>query len=145
MNFETELIYLKERIENAESMDDLDYLRRTNEKKYWWTSIFFIGLFYALNGKVGKMILAWLLSAVTLGIYGIYIIYTSYKDQKEFNDQMEFYILKRKKELGKTNSSSNNDPIVSDENDDPNFCPSCGNKIEEGLQFCGNCGTGISK
>ncbi|MEA4957581.1 hypothetical protein SDC9_30484 [bioreactor metagenome] len=114
MNFETELMYLKERIEKAESLDDLEYLRRTNEKKYWWTSILITGLFYGLNGKVGKMILGWIVGVITLGIYSLYLIYTSYKDQKEFNDQMEFYILNRKKELEKTNISSTNNSIVSD-------------------------------
>jgi len=99
MNFEIELMYLKERIEKADTIEDLEFLRRTNEKKYWWSSIFIAGLFYALNGKVGKMILGWLISAITFGIYGLYLIYTSYQDEKEFNDQMEFYILQRKKQL----------------------------------------------
>lgn len=145
MNFEPELMYLKERIENAESTDDLDYLRRTNEKNYWWTSIFFTGLFYGLNGKVGKMIVGWIVGIITFGIYSLYLIYTSYKDQKEFNDQMEYYILKRKKELEKTTTPSTNDPIVSDESTNLSFCPSCGKEVEQGLQFCGNCGTGLSK
>ncbi|MCL2688094.1 MAG: hypothetical protein FWE58_06120 [Methanobrevibacter sp.] len=101
MNFETELEYVKGKIENAETKDDLEYLRRVNEKKYWWTSILITGLFYGLNGDVGKMILSWILSAITFGIYGLYIVYTSYKDEKEFNDKMEFYILTRKKELNK--------------------------------------------
>ena len=99
MIFETELEYVKEKIEKAETRDDLDYIRRINEKKYWWTSILITGLFYALNGNIGKMILSWILSAITFGIYGLYIMYTSYKDEKDFNDKMEFYILKRKKEL----------------------------------------------
>ena len=45
------------------------------------------------------MIISWLLSAVTLGIYYLYLIYTSYKDEEAFNNEMERYILKRKKEL----------------------------------------------
>ncbi|MCQ2738273.1 MAG: hypothetical protein MJ224_06655 [archaeon] len=81
----------------------MEYLRRTNEKKYWWSSIFIVGLFYGLNGKAGKMILSWIISVFTLGIYGIYIIYKSYKDQKEFNDSMELAIFKRKKELDQIN------------------------------------------
>jgi len=101
MEFETEFEYVKEKIEKAETKDDLDYIRRVNEKKYWWTSILIIGLFYGLNGNVGKMILSWILSAITFGIYGLYIMYTSYKDEKEFNDQMELCILRRKKELNK--------------------------------------------
>ncbi|MDD6257110.1 hypothetical protein [Methanobrevibacter boviskoreani] len=107
MNFEVELMHLKERIENAEDLDELEFLRRTNEKKYWWTSILVAGLFYGLNGKVGKMILSWILSPLTLGIYYLYLIYTSHKDQKEFNDQMEYYILKRKKELNGALTTSN--------------------------------------
>lgn len=99
MNFENELITLKRNIKNAEDNDELEYLRRTNEKKYWWTSIFITGLFYGLNGKVGKMILGWLLCWTI--IYPFYLIYTSYKDQKEFNKGMEEAILKRKKELKK--------------------------------------------
>lgn len=99
MIFDTELLLLKDKIECAEDVDELNYLRRVNEKKYWWTSIFVLGLFYALNGKVGKMIVTWIVSCFTFGIYGLYVIYTSYKDQNEFNNQMEYYILKRSKEL----------------------------------------------
>ncbi len=51
MNFEKELQILQMQIKTAEDVDELDYLRRTNEKKYWWTNIFFCGLFYGLNGK----------------------------------------------------------------------------------------------
>lgn len=99
MNFENELQLLKMKIKDAEDVDELDYLRRTNEKKYWWTNIFLTGLFYGLNGKVGKMILSWIIAPITLGIYHLYLIYTAHKDQKEFNDAMEYAILKRKKEL----------------------------------------------
>ena len=68
--------------------------------------IFIAGLFYGLNGKVGKMIITWFVSVITLGIYALYIIYRSYKDETEFNNQMEYYILQRSKELkGKINSS----------------------------------------
>lgn len=45
------------------------------------------------------MIVTWIVSCFTFGIYGLYVIYTSYKDQNEFNNQMEYYILKRSKEL----------------------------------------------
>lgn len=45
------------------------------------------------------MILGWLLCWTI--IYPFYLIYTSYKDQKEFNKGMEEAILKRKKELKK--------------------------------------------
>jgi len=101
MNFENELLYLKEKIEIAETADDLNYLRIVNEKKYWWTSILLTGLFYGLNGKIGKMIISWIINPFTFWIYGIYLIFTSYKDEKEFNERMEFYIMKRKKELDK--------------------------------------------
>ena len=97
--FDPELRILKQNIMNAKDVDELEYLKITNEKKYWWSSILLCGLFYGLNGKVGKMIISWLLSAVTLGIYYLYLIYTSYKDEEAFNNEMERYILKRKKEL----------------------------------------------
>ena len=106
MIFNEELTLLKEKIANAEDVDELNYIRTTNQKKYWWTSIFIAGLFYGLNGKVGKMIITWFVSVITLGIYALYIIYRSYKDETEFNNQMEYYILQRSKELkGKISSS----------------------------------------
>ena len=106
MIFDEELTLLKEKIANAEDVDELNYIRTTNQKKYWWTSIFIAGLFYGLNGKVGKMIITWFVSVITLGIYALYIIYRSYKDETKFNNQMEYYILQRSKELkGKINSS----------------------------------------
>ena len=55
MIFDEELTLLKEKIANAEDVDELNYIRTTNQKKYWWTSIFIAGLFYGLNGKVGNM------------------------------------------------------------------------------------------
>ena len=97
--FDPELIMLKQKIMNAKDVDELEYLKITNEKKYWWSSILLCGLFYGINGKIGKMIISWILSAVTLGIYYLYLIYTSYKDEEAFNNEMERYILKRKKEL----------------------------------------------
>ena len=78
MIFDEELTLLKEKIANAEDVDELNYIRTTNQKKYWWTSIFIAGLFYGLNGKVGKMIITWFVSVITLGIYALYIIYRSY-------------------------------------------------------------------
>lgn len=38
MIFDEELTLLKEKIANAEDMDELNYIRTTNQKKYWWTS-----------------------------------------------------------------------------------------------------------
>ena len=105
MIFDKELLVLRERIEKAENIDELNYLRRTNEKKYWWTSIFVAGLFYALNGHVGKMIVTWIVGIITFGIYALWIIYTSYRDENEFNNQMEYFILKRTNELKKQPSS----------------------------------------
>lgn len=142
MIFDTELLLLKDKIENAEDMDELNYLRTVNEKKYWWTSIFVAGLFYALNGKVGKMIVTWILSFITLGIYALYVIYTSYKDQNEFNNQMEYYILKRSKELkGKTNKSpsdNSNDEVITFN------CPNCGDEVNSSTKFCPNCGDEVT-
>lgn len=66
MIFDEELTLLKEKIANAEDVDELNYIRTTNQKKYWWTSIFIAGLFYGLNGKVGKMIITWFVSVITL-------------------------------------------------------------------------------
>ena len=37
--FEIKLLKLKEEIREAEDLDELEYLRKTNEKKYWWSSI----------------------------------------------------------------------------------------------------------
>ena len=101
MNFEKELLFLKEKIEIAETIDDLNYLRIVNEKKYWWASILIAGLFYGLNRKIWKMVLAWIINPFTFWIYGVYLIFTSYRDEKEFNERMEFYITIRKKELNK--------------------------------------------
>jgi len=99
MIFDDELNMLEQKIANAQDIDELNYLRTTNEKKYWWSSIFVAGLFYGLNGKVGKMIIIWILSVITLGIYALYIMYKSYKDENEFNNRMEYAILQRTKQL----------------------------------------------
>ena len=37
MIFDEELTLLKEKIANAEDVDELNYIRTTNQKKYWWT------------------------------------------------------------------------------------------------------------
>lgn len=147
MHFENELYVLKGRIEKAQDIEELNYLRLTNEKKYWWTSIFVVGLFYALNGDVGKMIISWILSVFTLGIYGLYIIYTSYKDEEEFNNQMEYYILQRTKELkGNAGTTSRASPQTNQETvipEDTFECPSCGFELSESLKFCPNCGSKV--
>ena len=53
MIFDEELTLLKEKIANAEDVDELNYIRTTNQKKYWWTSIFirFILWFERKSGK----------------------------------------------------------------------------------------------
>ena len=90
MIFDEELTLLKEKIANAEDMDELNYIRTTNQKKI----------------LVDQHIYCRFISVITLGIYALYIIYRSYKDETEFNNQMEYYILQRSKELkGKINSS----------------------------------------
>ncbi|MCQ2972503.1 MAG: hypothetical protein MJ209_04375 [archaeon] len=106
MNFEEELQVVLSNIKNAQDEAELNYIRKVNEKQYWWTSIFICGLFYGLNGKIGKMILFWVISALgiillfipTIICY-IYSVYMSYKNQKEFNDAMEYAILQRIREL----------------------------------------------
>ncbi len=47
------------------------------------------------------MIVTWIVGIITFGIYALWIIYTSYRDEKEFNNQMEYFILKRTNELRK--------------------------------------------
>ena len=47
------------------------------------------------------MIVTWIVGIITFGIYALWIIYTSYRDEKEFNNQMEYFILKRINELRK--------------------------------------------
>lgn len=117
-SYGNELKILKEKIMNATTNDELDHLRRSNEKKYWWSSIIVCGLFYGLNEKVDKLIISLLImfftfiifpsnfgSSLVIAIYYFYLIYyfymiyTSYRDQKFFNNEMEVYISKRKREL----------------------------------------------
>lgn len=54
MIFDEELTLLKEKIANAEDVDELNYIRTTNQKKYWWTSIFIAGLILWFERKSGK-------------------------------------------------------------------------------------------
>ena len=150
MAFENELHILKDNISRAQTLDELNYLRITNEKKYWWSSIFIVGLFYALNGDVGKMIISWILSFFTLGIYGLYIMYTSYKDQINFNNEMEFAILQRSRELNGgantsfsqqgTNFSQQNINVAQSGELKTFDCPNCGHKLDESVKFCPGCG-----
>ena len=145
MFFQEEWMLLEKRIEQAEDLEELNYLRVTNEKKYWWTSIFVAGLFYALNGRVGKMFLTWILGFVTLGIYALYIIYTSYRDQNEFNNQMEYAILQRSKELRGKKDSGRPQKTFEETQDVINTfdCPECGFELNESFKFCPNCGSKV--
>lgn len=160
MYFENDLYLLKHEIAQAQNIDELNYIRTTNEKKYWWTSIFVAGLFYALNGAVGKMILTWVLGFFTIGIYSLYVIYTSYRDQNEFNNEMEYLILQRTNELRQTQNVNNDVPKIAapektflcpncglEVNDSLKFCPNCGNQVEaphdNKVTFCSNCGAEI--
>lgn len=102
MKFEKDFLNMKYLIKNAEDNEELENISKVFEKKHWWSSIFITGLFYGLNGKVSKMILGWLLGWTI--IYPIYLIYTSHKDQKEFNNEMEKLIMKRKEEIKKHNN-----------------------------------------
>lgn len=106
MIFNEELTLLKEKIANAEDVDELNYIRTTNQKKILVDQHIYCRFILWFERKVGKMIITWFVSVITLGIYALYIIYRSYKDETEFNNQMEYYILQRSKELkGKINSS----------------------------------------
>ena len=80
--------------------------------------------------KLVKWFYLWVLSFFTLGIYALWIIYTSYRDQKEFNDEMENLIFKKYKQL------KDNCYITAK-------CSVCGTDIEQYLNFCLNCGSKI--
>lgn len=54
MIFDEELTLLKEKIANAEDVDELNYIRTTNQKKYWWTSIFYCRFILWFERKSGK-------------------------------------------------------------------------------------------
>lgn len=54
MIFDEELTLLKEKIANAEDVDELNYIRTTNQKKYWWTSIFISRFILWFERKSGK-------------------------------------------------------------------------------------------
>lgn len=112
MIFDEELLEVQRQVKDAKDDLDLEYIEKTHEKKHWWTSIFIVGLFYGLNGKVGRMILSWLLSAVTLTIWAWWTIYTSYRDQKQFNNEMNRLIYQRKRELQGENLASNETKII---------------------------------
>ena len=123
MIFDTELLMLKNQIENAKDINELNYLRVTHEKKYWWTSIFISGLFYAINGKVGKMIITWIINLFTY---------------------------KRTEQLSRNNSTSDNVNISfkcyecgHEVNSSLRFCPNCGVSIKQPNSYCSSCGEKI--
>lgn len=162
MNFEEELQTVLAQIKKANDQTELDYIRRTNEKEYWWTSILILALFYGLNDKIGKMLLYWLISFIGLFFLAIptlicyvYGIYKSYTDQKEFNDAIEYAIYQRTKELQgnpvKEEPAPETKAIPIESAEEPaalpsgKFCPACGGKVEEGNKFCPNCGEQLIK
>ncbi len=57
------------------------------------------------------MIVTWIVGCITFGIYALWIIYTSYRDENEFNNQMEYYILKRTNELRKQSNEQRKELI----------------------------------
>ena len=99
MIFDEELLQTKREIKNAKDELDLEYIDKAHRKEHWWASIFIVGLFYGLNGKIGRMFLCWLLSVVTLTIWAWWTIYTSYRDQKQFNEELDKCIYQRRREL----------------------------------------------
>ena len=135
--FEKQFDVVKDKINATESVEELYRIRRANEKKYWWTSIFFCGLFYAIYDDIGRFVLAWVLGFLTLGIYPVYLIYTSYRDQNQFNSELnhEVYI---KIEKLKGNAQK---PVES--NADLVECPNCALKMYKPYKFCPNCGKNL--
>ena len=77
------------------------------------------------------MIWSWLLCWTG---YPIYLIYKGYKDQKEFNEAMEYVILQKKK---RTKYKKSSVIFMS------KFCPKCGLENEEEAKFCKRCGSSL--
>ena len=46
-------------------------------------------------------------SSYNFGIYSLYLMYESYRDENKVNISMEYYILERKKELKRQNNLLN--------------------------------------
>ena len=132
MIFDTELLMLKNQIENAKDINELNYLRVTHEKKYWWTSIFISGLFYAINGKVGKMIITWIINLFTSKNNStsdnVNISFKCYECGHEVNSSLRFC-----PNCGVSIKQSNS------------YCSSCGEKIVGDAKFCSSCGNPIKK
>ena len=97
--FERRLLEAKRAVNECDNESDLDLVYETYKLKNWWTSILIFGLFYGINGEVGRMLLVWFLSIITLTIFGWIAIYLSYNDQSKYNRVLEGEIEKRKKEI----------------------------------------------
>ena len=97
--FERRLLEAKRAVNECDNELDLDLVYETYKLKNWWTSILIFGLFYGINGEVGRMLLVWFLSIITLTIFGWIAIYLSYNDQSKYNQQLDEAIAKRRKEI----------------------------------------------
>lgn len=97
--FEKRLLEAKRAVKECNNELDLDLVYETYKLKNWWSSILIFGLFYGLNGEVGRMLLVWLLSIITLTIFGWIAIYLSYNDQSKYNRELEGEIEKRRKQI----------------------------------------------
>jgi Flp pilus assembly protein TadB len=97
--FEKRLLEAKRAVKECDNELDLDLVHETYKLKNWWTSILIFGLFYGINGEVGRMLLVWFLSIITLTIFGWIAIYLSYNDQSKYNQQLDKAIEKRRKEI----------------------------------------------
>ena len=97
--FEKRLLEAKRAVKECDNELDLDLVHETYKLKNWWTSILIFGLFYGINGEVGRMLLVWFLSIITLTIFGWIAIYLSYNDQSKYNQQLDEAIEKRRKEI----------------------------------------------
>lgn len=97
--FERRLLEAKRAVKECDNELDLDLVYETYKLKNWWTSILIFGLFYGINGEVGRMLLVWFLSIITLTIFGWIAIYLSYNDQSKYNKELETEIAKRRKQI----------------------------------------------
>lgn len=97
--FEKRLLEAKRAVRDCDNELDLELVHETYRLKNWWTSIFIFGLFYGINGEVGRMLLVWFLSIITLTIFGWIAIYLSYNDQSKYNKELETEIAKRRKQI----------------------------------------------
>lgn len=104
-NLQNELFYFKEQLKDTNNINEVNMLTLTKRKSNWWVSILITGLWQGLNGQVGKMILMWILF---FGVGWIWGIIDAHSQQNEFNNQLEFYANKRKKEIRATQETEKN-------------------------------------